>query len=105
MERVKLKGELAPGAEVEMKPIGQDPITSVVVEVIENVVYRDRTDLGDVILSFSHRLYPTEAGGTKVVHRLEITGPKADELGPQIGPAITQDFPEAMSALLARAAG
>jgi hypothetical protein len=42
--------------------------------------------------------------GTKVTHSLEITGPAAEEVGPQLGPAITEDFPEAMDALLARAA-
>ena len=87
-----------------MKPIGQDPITSVIVEATENHVYADQTDLGDVTLRFSQALQPLASGGTRVTHRLEITGPAADQLGPELGPAITEDFPKAMDALLARAA-
>ena len=48
-------------------------------------------------------MQPLEGGGTKVTHRLEITGPAADQVGPELGPAITEDFPEALDALLARA--
>jgi hypothetical protein len=86
-----------------MKPNGQDPITSVIVEASENRVYADQTDMGEVTLRFSHTLEPLE-GGTRVTHRLEITGPAADQVGPELGPAIAEDFPEAMDALLARAA-
>jgi hypothetical protein len=43
-------------------------------------------------------------GGTRITHRLEITGDGAAELGPQLGPEITADFPEAMDGLLACAA-
>ena len=32
-----------------------------------------------------------------------VEGPQADSLGPQIGPAVTADFPEVMAALAARA--
>ena len=86
-----------------MKPKGQDPITSVIVEATENQLYADQTSMGEVTLHFSHTLQPLEGGGTKVTHRLEITGPAAEEVGPELGPAITEDFPEALDALLVRA--
>lgn len=35
-----------------------------------------------------------------MTYRLEITGPAADETGPQVGPAITADFPETIAALV-----
>jgi uncharacterized protein YndB with AHSA1/START domain len=104
MEWVRLQGPFQVGSQVVMKPKGQDPITSVIVEARENRVYADQTDLGDVTLRFSHSLEPLEGGGTSIVHRLEIGGPAADRVGPELGPAITEDFPEAMDALLARAA-
>jgi hypothetical protein len=104
MEWVRLQGPFRVGSRVTMKPIGQDPITSVIVEASENQLYADQTDLGEVTLRFSHTLQPLEGGGTRVIHRLEITGPAADQVGPELGPAITEDFPEAMEALLARAA-
>jgi uncharacterized protein YndB with AHSA1/START domain len=103
LEWVRLQGPFQVGSRVTMKPQGQDPITSVIVEAVENRVYADQTTLGEVTLRFSHTLEPLASGGTKVTHRLEITGPAADEVGPQLGPAITEDFPEAMAALLARA--
>jgi hypothetical protein len=34
---------------------------------------------------------------------MEISGPAADTLGPQLGPAISGDFPETLAALVARA--
>ena len=104
LEWVRLKGPFQVGSQVTMKPNGQDPITSVIVQATENSVYADQTTMGEVTLRFSHTLEPLEGGGTKVTHRLEITGPAADQVGPQLGPAITEDFPEAMDALLARAA-
>jgi hypothetical protein len=104
MEWVRLQGPFQVGSPVTMKPLGQDPITSVIVEASDNRRYADQTDLGDVTLRFSHTLEPLAGGGTRVSHRLQITGPAADQVGPQLGPAITEDFPEAMDALLARAA-
>jgi hypothetical protein len=103
MEWVRLEGPFAVGAEVTMKPKGQDPITSVIVEAAPNRVDADETTLGDVTLRFSHTLEPLRPDGTKVIHRLEITGPAAGEVAPGLGAAITEDFPEAMDALLARA--
>jgi hypothetical protein len=103
MEWVRLQGPFGVGTQVLMKPYGQEPITSTIVEAAENRVYADRTDLGEVTLEFSHTLHPTEAGGTRVLHRLEITGPAAGEVGPELGAAITEDFPEAMTALLEQA--
>jgi hypothetical protein len=104
MEWVRLQGPFQVGSQVTMKPKGQDPITSVIVEASKNQLYADQTDLGDVTLRFSHTLQPLASGGTKVTHRLEVTGPAADQVGPELGPAITEDFPEAMEALLARSA-
>jgi hypothetical protein len=104
MESVKLLGPFAVGAAVTMTPRGQDPITSVITAITENEFYADETDLGDVMLRFSHALTRLPDGGTRIVHRLAITGPKADEIGPELGPAITEDFPEAMQALLSYAA-
>jgi hypothetical protein len=34
---------------------------------------------------------------------MEISGPAADTLGTELGPAISADFPETLAALIARA--
>ena len=104
MERVALQGPFAVGSRVSMTPQGQDPIVSTIVGVTEPEYYADRTDLGPVTLEFSHQLARLSTGGTRITHRLEITGAGAAELGPQLGPEITADFPEAMAGLLACAA-
>ena len=103
MEWVRLDGAFEVGSQVVMKPIGQDEITSTIVDIVPDRRYADETVFDGVTLGFSHTLHPVPAG-TRVVHRLEITGTAADAVGPQLGPAITEDFPEAMAALLARAA-
>ena len=40
------------------------------------------------------------AGKTRVVYRTEITGPAAAQVGPQLGPEITADFPDVLAALV-----
>jgi hypothetical protein len=104
MERVARQGPFAVGTRVAMTPVGQEPIVSTIVAITEPVYYADRTDLGPVTLEFSHTLTRLASGGTLITHRLEITGDGAAELGPQLGPEITADFPEAMDGLLACAA-
>jgi len=104
MERVELHGPLQAGSTVTMTPKGQDPITSVITEVTENERYADQTEFGGVTLDFSHTLTRLPGGGTRIVHRLEITGERAAGAAPEIGPMITEDFPDAMAALLAYAA-
>jgi uncharacterized protein YndB with AHSA1/START domain len=104
MERVALQGPFAVGSRVAMTPVGQDPIESTIVGITEAEYYADRTDFGGVTLQFSHTLTRLAGGGTRITHRLEITGDDAAELGPKLGPEITADFPEAMDGLLAAAA-
>jgi hypothetical protein len=103
MEQVSIQGDFEVGTRVSMIPKGQEAIVSVITAIKENELYADETDLGEVKLRFSHSLTALPNGGTRVTHRLEITGPTADEVGPRLGPAITEDFPDAMSALLAYA--
>jgi hypothetical protein len=47
-----------------------------------------------------HRLEETAAGMTRIIYRTEITGSAADRVGPQLGPAITADFPDVLAALV-----
>ena len=104
MEAVTLNGPFAVGSEVIMVPNGQQPITSVITAISENERYADRTEYAGLTLGFSHTLTPLPGGGTRITHRLEITGDQAGELGPELGLMITEDFPQAMAALLAAAA-
>ena len=42
-------------------------------------------------------------GRTAVVYRTEISGPAAAAVGPELGPAITADFPDVLTALVSLA--
>jgi hypothetical protein len=50
-----------------------------------------------------HRIERLDDGRTRVVYGMQITGPAADTLGPQIGPEISGDFPQVLEALVERA--
>jgi hypothetical protein len=104
MEAIKLDGPFAVGSRVLMTPAGQDPIESTIVEISAGERYADETTFGGATLRFSHTLSAPADGVTRIVHRLEITGADADEVGPELGPMITEDFPEAMAGLIAHAA-
>lgn len=99
----ELHGPFAVGTELTLTPVGQDPFQSTIVDLVETETYADRTVFGDLVLTFRHTLVPTGAG-TRVTHRLEIDGPGADEVGPELGPQISGDFPESMAALFEQTA-
>jgi uncharacterized protein YndB with AHSA1/START domain len=103
MAEIKLDGPFAVGSTVSMTPIGQDPIRSTIVEIQDGTTYTDETEFGGVVLRFSHTLTELPDGITRITHRLEISGDEADTVGPEVGPMITADFPDAMDALIAYA--
>jgi hypothetical protein len=99
----ELHGPFAVGTRLTVTPQGQEPMTSVITELEPEALYADETTFGDLSLTFRHRLAPLADGGTKVTHTLEIAGVGADEVGPDLGPQISGDFPVAMAELLAAA--
>jgi hypothetical protein len=76
---------------------------STIIELEPGRVYADQTRFGDLLLTFRHTLSSVTAGGTQVTHTLEITGAGADQVGPELGPQISADFPVAMAELLSAA--
>jgi hypothetical protein len=76
---------------------------STIVALVTDTTYADRTVFGDLELTFRHDLTPTADGGTTVTHTLIIDGPGSDEVGPDLGPQISGDFPVAMAELLSAA--
>ena len=82
-----------------MKPPGQDPLRSKLVEVRENACFVDETRVGDLAITVAHRIEPLGAGRTRIVYAAEARGPDASE----IGPAVASDFPQVLAALAKRA--
>ncbi|MGO4640908.1 polyketide cyclase [Mesorhizobium sp. 2RAF45] len=97
-----LHGPFAKGTRVSVTPVGQDTFESTIVDLVDNFTYADETSFGDTKLLFRHTLVPVE-GGTQVTHRLEISGPSAAEVGPELGPQISGDFDASMAKLFEQA--
>jgi hypothetical protein len=102
LERADLSGPFAAGSTITMTPHAQEPIELRIAEAVKPELFVDEADLGDVVVRTIHRIEQLE-GRIRVVYRMEITGPKADTLGPQIGPEISADFPQVLPALAERA--
>ncbi len=100
IEKIEFSGPFAVGCEITMTPAGQDPVQLRIVSLAENELFVDEADLGDVLVRTSHRIDRLDQQRCRVVYRMEITGPAADELGPQFGPAISADFPQTMAELV-----
>ena len=98
IERIEISGPFAPGTAFTMTPIGGDPVELRIAEASEPRLFVDEAVLGDVVVRTEHRV---ERAGerNRVVYRMEISGPGAEEIGPQI----SADFPETIAALIARA--
>jgi uncharacterized protein YndB with AHSA1/START domain len=103
IEQIEISGPFAVGAEITMTPAGQDPVQLRIAELTEGEQFIDEANVEGLTLRTTHRLDHLDSADTRVVYRMEITGPTADQLGPQIGPAITADWPETMAALVAQA--
>jgi len=100
----ELHGPFAVGSTLAVTPAGgPGTFESTIVDLDAPRTYADETVFGDVTLTFRHTLDALDGGGTRVTHRLDITGPAADTTGPELGPQISDDFPAAMAALLAAA--
>ena len=86
-----------------MTPIGDEPIELRITDAIEPDRFVDEADMGEIVVRTIHEVRRTHPERARVTYRMEITGPAADTLGPQIGPEISGDFPETLAALVARA--
>jgi hypothetical protein len=100
IESITISGPFEPGTEVVMNPDGEQPVRLRLAEVVPLERFVDEADLGDVLVRTAHRFDRLADGRAQVTYRMEISGPAADELGPQLGPAITADFPETIAALV-----
>jgi hypothetical protein len=86
-----------------MTPIGEDPVELRIADAREPELFVDEADLGEIVVRTTHRVQQIDSARARVTHRMEITGPAADRLGPQIGPEISGDFPQTLATLVARA--
>lgn len=103
IEHMELDGPFAVGTTGRLTPSGQDTLPFTLIDVERHRRFVDETHVAGLVLRFIHTLVPQRDGGTTVTHRVEITGPAADQLGPQIGPGVTAGVPATIEALVKQA--
>lgn len=103
IESIEIDGPFAVGSIITMTPGEGNPVALRIAEVRPGELFVDEAELGGAVIRTTHRIERLDEDQVRVVYRTEITGAAADEVGPEIGPAITDDFPETIAALLALA--
>jgi hypothetical protein len=102
---IEISGPFAAGSTILMTPIGQDPVELRIEEAVKPDLFVDVAELGEIVVRTIHRVERLDHGRNRVVYRMEISGPAADEVGPELGPEISGDFPGTLAALVGRAQG
>jgi hypothetical protein len=105
IEHVEIDGPFDKGSTITMTPNGDDPVELHIVDVRDKQLFVDEAEFGGIVIRTSHHVEQLDADTARVTYRTEISGPNADEMGPQVGPAITGDFPETIDALIRLAQG
>jgi uncharacterized protein YndB with AHSA1/START domain len=103
IERIELDGPFAAGSRILMTPIGEEPVELRIAEAVEPELFVDEAEVGEIVVRTIHGVERLDGGRARVSYRMEITGPAASTLGPQIGPEISADFPQTLAALVERA--
>jgi len=103
IEAIELIGSFAACGTIRMTPFGAELIELGIAEAVEPELFVDEVDMGEIVIRTVHRAHRTEPDRTLVTYRMEITGPGADTLGPQVGPEVSADFPQTLAGLVARA--
>jgi hypothetical protein len=105
IDKIEIDGPFAVGSRITMTPAGQDPVLLRVADLTESELFVDEAEFGGAVVRTIHRIDRVDADRRRVVYRMEITGPAAGEIGPQLGPAICADFPQTLAALVGLASG
>ena len=95
IEQIDIDGPFSTGTWFTMKPPGEEPLRSQLVDVSENVCFVDETRVGDLAIFVAHRIEPLGPGRTRIVYAVDARGPQSAE----IGPAVSADFPEVLASL------
>jgi Polyketide cyclase / dehydrase and lipid transport len=103
IEKIEISGPFAVGSTIAMTPIGQDTVELRIAEASESHLFIDEAEFPDVVVRTVHRIDPVSGDRRKVIYRMEISGPAAGTVGPELGPQISSDFPETLSGLVERA--
>jgi hypothetical protein len=98
LAKAELEGDFEVGSTIRMISGDGEVIELRIAEAAEPELFVDEADFGTIVVRTTHRAEPG-----RIVYRMEITGPEADTVGPELGPQISGDFPEVLKALAERA--
>ncbi|MFC4427265.1 hypothetical protein [Deinococcus navajonensis] len=94
-----LHGPFAADSHIEMTT-PDDTIRLRLTDVQQDRQFTDEVEMDGLLIRTVHQLNVRPDGLTQVTYRMQITGTDAAQLGPEIGPAITSDFPDTVAALI-----
>jgi Polyketide cyclase / dehydrase and lipid transport len=103
LESAELSGEFVAGSTIRMTSVSGKSIELRIAEALEPELFVDEAEVAAVTVRTTHRIERSDADRRRIVYRMEISGPDADLVGPELGPAISGDFPETLAALAERA--
>lgn len=99
LARAELDGEFVAGSSIRMTSVGGDVVELRIAEAERPERFVDEAEFGGVSVRTIHRLEAVAADRVRVVYRMELGGPDADTVGPELGPQISGDFPEVLKRL------
>jgi hypothetical protein len=99
LDAIELNGPFEAGVTGRITPKGMEQLPFTLTRVEPGRGFDDETPALGHMLRFSHVIEPLASGGARVTHRVEIEGPAAEQMGPNV----TGDTPEAMAALVSLA--
>jgi hypothetical protein len=100
-EKITRDGPFQAGTTGTMKFVGQDPLPYRLAKVEPLREFVDETPAEGLLVRVSHRLEALASGRLQITYAAEIKGP--EEIAQQVGPMITEDFPQTMASLVALA--
>jgi Polyketide cyclase / dehydrase and lipid transport len=105
VQRAELHGPFEAGSTALMVLPDGEELPFHLAAVTPDGGFVDETPIPDagVVVRIHHLVEPLAGGGARIAYRCEVDGPAADELGPEIGPAVSGDFPDVIAALARRA--
>jgi uncharacterized protein YndB with AHSA1/START domain len=88
LARAELVGDFAAGSTIRMTSADGDTVELRIAEAEEPELFVDEAELGGVTVRTTHRVEAADPERRRIVYRMEIGGPEADAVGPELGPQI-----------------
>ncbi len=103
-DTIEIHGPFQVGTTLSVTPLGSDTVIGcTIVDLVDGETYAYRSEFNGLMITSRHTLTGLADGGTRITQHSTIAGPRAETVGPQIGPRITEDHPDAMNDLVTAA--